>query len=201
MAQPRSVCQSLSANRQQRGALYAVSLNTPFVSHMVISSPLAHRFIDAYMAFLGSLLPSAVKNQKEPAEWLVQARRRFLKDPSALAAYRAQHADADAQMLDAIAALKVGRWIYLKDTRAYSVWMDETCEQAYGVLGLTQRIRDISVGESGVMMTAGLIPLGGRWVTDGLIENVLWLGPNIRRDFTERYRELRQAGRFSTGPV
>lgn len=168
---------------------------------MVISPPLARRFIDAYMGFLGTLLPNTAKNQKDPTQWLVQARRLYLEKPTALVTYRAQHPDADTQMLDAIVALKVQRWIYLKDTRAYSVWMDETCEQAYGVLGLTQRIRDVAQGESGVVMTTGVIPLGGRWVTDGLVENLVWLGPNIRRDYAERYQHLRQTGRFSTGPT
>lgn len=168
---------------------------------MVISPPLARRFIDAYMGFLGTLLPNSTKTQKDPTQWLVQARRLFLEKPTALETYRAQHPDADAQMLEAIAALKVQRWVYLKDTRAYSVWLDETSEQAYGVLGLTQRIRDVAQGESGVEMTAGLMPLGGRWVTDGLVENLVWLGPNIRRDHTERYQHLRQTGRLSTGPT
>lgn len=168
---------------------------------MVISPPLARRFIDAYMGFLGTLLPNSAKTQKDPTQWLVQARRLYLEKPTELETYRAQHPDADAQMLDTIAALKVERWIYLKDTRAYSVWMDETGEQAYGVLGLTQRIRDVAQGESGVVMTTGVIPLGSRWVTDGLVENLVWLGPNIRRDYAKRYQHLRQTGRFSTGPA
>ena len=168
---------------------------------MVISPPIARRFIDAYMDFLGTLLPNSDKTQKDPTQWLVHARRLYLEKPSALETYRGQHSDADAQMLDAIAALKVQRWIYLKDTRAYSVWLDETGEQAYGVLGLTQRIRDVAQGESGVVMTTGVIPLGSRWVTDGLVENLVWLGPNIRRDYAVRYQHLRQTGRFSTGPT
>ena len=168
---------------------------------MVITLTLARRFIDAYMHFLGSLLPDSAKKGKSTTQWLVLARKVYKENREVLDQYRKRHPQADADILDAIAALKVQRWIYLKDTRAYSVWMDETCEQAYGVLGLTQRIRDVAQGESGVVMTTGVMPLGGRWVTDGLAENLVWLGPNIRRDYAERYQHLRQTGRFSTGPT
>jgi len=168
---------------------------------MFTSPPLARRFIDAYMGFLGTLLPDSAKAGKDSSQWLTQARRLYLENPAALAQYRAQHPDADAEILDAIATMKIQRWIYLRDTTAYSVWMDQACEQSYGVLGLTQRIRDITPGGSGVVLTAGLMPLGGRWVTDGLIENLVWLGQNIRRDCTARYTYLRQSGQFSTGPA
>jgi len=94
----------------------------------------------------------------------------------------------------------VQQWVYLKDTSRYSVWLDEPCEQAYGVLGLTQAVRDLMPGGSGVVVRAGLMSLGGRWVTDGLFDNAVWLGPGYRRDFTARYQQLKQAGRFGLGP-
>lgn len=168
---------------------------------MVISPTLSRRFIDAYMGFLGTLLPDSVKQGKSNHQWLVKARQLYQEDPEALHRYRERHPDADEDMLSAIAALKVQRWVYLKDTTAYSVWMDADCVQAYGVLGLTQRIRDVTDGESGVLITTGLMPLGKRWVSDGLIENAVWLGQNIRRGYTAAYSKLRQNGRFSIGPV
>lgn len=168
---------------------------------MVITEPLARRFIGTYTDFLGSLLPDSAKAGKRTTQWLVTARKRFLGNQSRLQAYVRAHPQADAAMLEAIAALRIRSWIYLKDTTAYSVWMDEAGERAYGVLGLTQRVRDLCQGGSGVILTAGLMPLGGRWVTDGLVENLAWLGPNYRRDLKQAYNRLRQSGRFSTGPA
>jgi hypothetical protein len=168
---------------------------------MVITPALARRFIGAYMDFLGTLLPDSAKKGKSTTQWLVLARKVYLENREVLDQYRKQHPQADAEMLDAIAALKVQRWIYLKDTTSYSVWMDEPCKQAYGVLGLTQRVRDVTDGDSGVLMTTGLMPLAGRWVTDGLIEDLVWLGKNYRRDLTSTYNQLRQSGQFSTGPT
>ena len=168
---------------------------------MVITPALARRFIDTYMHFLGTLMPDSVKKGKSTTQWLVLARKVYQENRDVLDQYRKQHPQADVVMLDTIAALKVQRWMYLKDTTAYSVLMDETCQQAYGVLGLTQRVRDITDGDSGVLMTTGLMPLAGRWVTDGLIEDLVWLGKNYRRDLTLTYNQLRQSGQFSTGPT
>ena len=70
-------------------------------------------------------------------------------------------------MLDAIAQSRMGRWVHLKDTRAYSVLrdMDATC--TYAVLGLTQPLRIIGMKDdkvmgSGLVIKATLVPLGAR---------------------------------------
>ncbi len=167
---------------------------------MVIDPYLAHRFIDTYMALLGTLVSDAEKQGKRPTQWLVIGRERFVDAPQQLHRYHQQHPRADAEMLDAIAALRVQRWIYLKDTTSYSVWLDERCEAAYGVLGLTDRLRLVAQGQSGVVVHAGVFPLQGRWVSDGLLEGPVLLGKNYRRSFTDAYNKLRRLGRFSLGP-
>ena len=87
----------------------------------------------------------------------------------------------------------------------YSVLLDDAATRAYGVLGLTQPLRTIDAGKgyvmgSGLAMQAALVPLNGRWVCDGLIQEPVWLGPNYKRSYTESYTALRKAGGFSLGP-
>lgn len=166
---------------------------------MLVDPALADRFIAAYMGFLGTLLNDDEKRGKRPSQWLVLARSRYLAQPALLDAYRVDNPDADGEILDAIAKLRVERWVYLKDTRSYSVWLDQKGQAGYGVLGLTERLRTI-VGGSGVAIVGGLLPLQGRWVTDSLIEELVVLCPNYRRDFTATYQDLRTRGGFSLGP-
>lgn len=167
---------------------------------MVIDHAMARRFIATYMGFLGSLLSEEEKSGKPNIEWLVIARERYLAAPAALAAYRHDHPKADVEMLDAIATLKVGSWLYLKDTKSYSVLLDEQGESAYGVLGLTDRLRTLAQGGTGLAMQAGVFAMGGRWVCDGLLKNAAWLGSNLRKELNQSYQTLRDADRFSLGP-
>lgn len=172
---------------------------------MVIDTPTAQRFIQTYMAFLNSLLSAKDKMGKNVIAQLVAGRDHYCADRTLLHAYRAAHPKADAQMLDAIAQSQMGSWVHLKDTRAYSVLLDMDATRAYAVLGLTQPLRTIDIkGEkvmgSGLVIQAALVPLGGRWVCDGLIQNPVWLGSNYRRSYTASYTALRKGGQFSVGP-
>ncbi len=173
---------------------------------MVIDPPTARRFINAYMAFLGSLVSDEDKQGQSTTHWLVKGRDRYAADRSLLDAYRAAQLQlsaskrADAEMLDAIARSQIGRWVHLKDTRAYSVVLDDLATQAYAVLGLTQRLRDVNTQGSGLVMEAALVPLNGHWVCDGLIKGPVWLGPNYRRSYTVHYQALRANGQFSVSP-
>ncbi|MBK9393178.1 MAG: hypothetical protein IPN40_04545 [Uliginosibacterium sp.] len=102
-------------------------------------------------------------------------------------------------MLDAIEQIEIRRWIYLKDTRSYSVFLRDDCTAAYAVQGLTDRLRAIS-GHSGIVLLAGVFPLAGQFVCDGLFANVMTLGPNYMEDFRLRYQALRESGDFYTVP-
>jgi hypothetical protein len=166
---------------------------------MVIAPSLADRYIAAYMAFLGTLVSEPEKAGKRPSQWLVIGRARYVADRATLAAYRAQHPQADAEMLEAIAALQVQDWCYLRDTSSYSVLLAGDGSAAHGVLGLTERLRDV-MGCSGRMFRTGLLPIRGRWVCDGLMEGDVLIGKQLRQDLNSQYQALRQAGRFSTGP-
>jgi hypothetical protein len=173
---------------------------------MVIDSPTAQRFIAAYKDFLCTLVSAQDKAGKGVTQWLALGRDRYVQDRALLDAYRAANPKADAQMLDAIAHSQFGQWVHLKDTRAYSVLLDMEATRAYAVLGLTQPLRTIGMTNnqamgSGLVMQAALLPLNGRWVCDGLIQNPVWLGTNYRRSYTASYTALRKAGAFSVVPV
>jgi hypothetical protein len=167
---------------------------------MLIDRTLADRFIATYMDFLGTLVSADEKSSKRPTQWLVVGRQRYQAERGALQVYRAEHPQADAEMLDAIAALQFERWVYLKDTRSYSVFLPEDGRSALGVLGLTNRLRDITA-DSGLIVHTGVMPINGRWVCDGLLENAVIIGSNMRRNLTEEYQALRRDGKFSLGPV
>ena len=93
--------------------------------------------------------------------------------------------------------MQLKKWIFLRDTKRYSLFVDPNGEAAYGVLGLTQRIRDI-VGGSGVMLETALVPYRGHFVCDGVVSEVLWLGLNCRKDFAALFSKLKKNGAFYT---
>jgi hypothetical protein len=172
---------------------------------MVIDTATAQRFISAYKDFLDSLLSAEDKSGKSMLECLAAGRARFAADRSLLVSYRTTHPQADAAMLDAIAQSQMGKWVHLKDTRTYSVLLDLDATRAYAVLGLTQPMRAIGMGDnkvmgSGLVIQAALVPLNGRWVCDGLIQDPIWLGPGYRRSYTDSYQALRKNGQFSNQP-
>lgn len=172
---------------------------------MVIDEPTAQRFIVAYMHFLGSLLTPQETKGLAVIPLLNKGRARFVADRTLLARYRQKHPQADAEMLDATTQSQFGHWVHLKDTRGYSVLLDDAATRAYGVRGLTQPLRTIDAGEdyvmgSGLAMQAALVPLNDRWVCDGLIQDPVWLGPDYKRSYTESYTALRKAGGFSLRP-
>lgn len=171
----------------------------------MIDEPTAQRFIAAYMHFLGSLLTPQETKGLAVIPSLNKGRAHFVVDRTLLARYRQKHPQAKAEMLDAIARGQFGSWVHLKDTRGYSVLLDDAATRTYGVLGLTQPLRTIDAGEgyvmgSGLAMQAALVPLSDRWVCDGLIQDPVWLGPGYKRSYTESYTALRKAGGFSLGP-
>ena len=171
---------------------------------MVIDESTAQRFIAAYMHFLSSLLQPQETKGLTVMQLLHKGRAR-LWPTALLTRYRQKHPKADAEMLDAIAQSQFGRWVHLKDTRGYSVLLDDAATRAFGVLGLTQPLRSIDASEgyvmgSGLALQATLVPLNGRWVCDGLNQEPVWLGSGYKRSYTESYTALRKAGGFSLGP-
>ena len=166
---------------------------------MVIDSTNAQRFITHYRDFLLSIAKPEVIRGRADLQVLALARKRYQADRGLFSAWRAKNNRGDADVLDAIANIDIRPWIYLKDTRSYSVFLRESREAAYAVYGLTDRLRSI-VGYSGVFFTCGVFQLDGKFVCDAILEGTVILGGNYMASFHEAYQSLRQSGHFYRAP-
>ena len=173
---------------------------------MLIESSQAQHFTDHYQALLGhvALVGNLLKTPIDPDRALAlmtEARDALAADKSLLdkaaAAMEKAGTPLPQDIYDAAASLRVNHWVYLRDTTAYSVFLETgAIEAAYGVKGLNESIRDI-MGDSGAVINAGLLEYAGCIVCDGLIALGAWLGPNHRSSFNEQLRVLRAEGKFS----
>ena len=167
---------------------------------MILAADAAWRFIHGYKKLL---LETYGENGSKPEEGivpkLIKARTKLLEQPALLheahARLAARSETIDPEVLQAVQDIDVREWIYLRDTKVHSIFMDTATERAFGVLGLTDRLRDI-VGGCGVLLETGLVRYRGRFVCDGLVKGSLWLGPNYRRSFNATFAEWKAEGRF-----
>ena len=85
------------------------------------------------------------RKKRELLQTLAEGREKCLKNAALLgkakSALEARREPINAEAYRAIASMQFKRWIFLKDTKAYSVFLDPTGEAAYAVLGLTDRIQ------------------------------------------------------------
>ncbi len=98
----------------------------------------------------------------------------------------------------AVQSLDLRRWVYLRDTTKYSIFVDVEGKDAYAVLGLTQRLRDV-VGGAGVLLRTGVLHYQGTFICDGIVSGPVWLGANYRREYSARLASLKKSGRFHVG--
>jgi hypothetical protein len=167
---------------------------------MVVDHEEAMRFITCYkLVLLESAARSDTLRGQALLKVLVAARAQLCEEPSrldrAIGRLNAKSKSIAPELLSAIGSVQLDKWVYLRDTSAYSVFIHPSEPKGFGVLGLTDRVRDIS-GGSGVILKTGIVRYMGRYVCDGLVSRLASLGPNYRNAFNERYRELRQSGRF-----
>lgn len=172
---------------------------------MVIDKATAGRFINEYKKFLLAIhqpSPGGPEPQRV-IEKLAAARKRFVSNRGLLDEYLRDLEDGtetiDRQMIVAIRSLEFSPWVYLRDLKSFSIFLNEGGEYGYGVLGLNDEIRDITGGSS-VYLEAGVVVLDNQYVCDGLIETAVHLGRNMRTSWNERYKELKQSGRFNVHP-
>ena len=160
----------------------------------------AQRFIQGYtLAMLEVLGEQEDGIPGNVVPLLAKARVKLVGKPTllrqAIARLEARNIRLDREVVMAIKGLEVRQWVYLRDTKLHSIMIDSNADRAFGVLGLTQGIRDI-VGGAGVMIEAGLVRYCGRYVCDGVISQVVWLGPGYRRSWNETFKELKASGQF-----
>ena len=134
-------------------------------------------------------------------ERLVEGRKKLMSDGSlldgALSRIRSQARSVDEAVVAAAGSLQVNSWVYLRDTRRYSVFLDPAGKVGYGTLGITEPIKEL-VGGAGALIETGLLLFDGRIVCDGLISSLVWIGPSYRRSYNEALADIRSAANFYT---
>jgi hypothetical protein len=167
---------------------------------MILDSLSASKFIEGYKSLLLEIDDTTPDTGKSKlVKRLVAARARLSKNPSlieeALAGLKSKTVTVDPEVIRAVKSLQVEKWVFLRDTKVHSIFVHPSERRAYGVLGLNDRIRDI-VGGSGLVMETGLVQYMGRFICDGLVLAVVWLGKNYRSDFNREFQAIKSEGRF-----
>ena len=167
---------------------------------MVLDPHSAAQFIQGYKTLLLEIDAKVSGNGAlGELEKLGAAREQLRKDRSllknALDRMKAKNLDISSAVVQAVEDIQIERWIYLRDTKHHSIFIHPKGHSAFGVVGLTDPIRDI-VGCSGVVMETGLARYCGRFVCDGLISGVILLGPNYRKSFGRTFSSLKAEGHF-----
>ena len=167
---------------------------------MILKADAAWRFINGYKKLLLEIYGEARSHAKDSVVTkLAKARAKLIEQPALLqeaqARLVARSDSIDPEVLQAVESLEVRSWVYLKDTKIHSIFMDEETKRAFGVLGLTDRLRDL-VGGSAVLLETGLVRYRGRFVCDGVIKVKVWLGANYKKSFNVAFAEWKAEGRF-----
>lgn len=169
----------------------------PHKSGPLLDPAAADAFIAGYKRVLLRVIGDTQKNGSDLLGTLVRARRHVVENAAVLdQAFGAETTPpVDPVVFGAIRTLRIDDYVYLKDTKGYSIFIQASGNAAFGVVGLTERIRDI-VGAPGVMIETGLVRYRGRFVCDGLVSRLVHLGPAYRKSYGAIYRDLRTQGRF-----
>ena len=172
---------------------------------MVIDAQAAQTFIHGYSKLLAEVHRlSDGKAGLELLNVLADAREVITASPSmiesAAAELERKESPVPLEVIAAIKSLQLKQWIYLRDTTRYSVFLEPSGKDAYAVLGLTNRLRDL-LGGSGISFRTGMVEFGGRFVCDGIVSNPVWLGANYRKEFSAGLARCKQEGRFHVSPT
>jgi len=170
---------------------------------MIIDALSASKFIAVYKTLLLEIDRTGHDGGKSNLiKRLAAARSRLSSDPSlieqALAALKSRSVAVDPEVVESLRSLEVENWVFLRDTKVHSIFVHPSEHRAYGVLGLNDRIRDI-VGGAGLVVETGLVQYAGRFVCDGLVSRILWIGKNYRNNFNRAYQTIKSEGRFYLG--
>lgn len=172
---------------------------------MVINPQAAEIFIQGYSSLLTEVhcLANGILDL-ELVAMLHAAREIIVSSPSiivsAASELKRKGRPVPPEVVNAINSLQLKQWVYLRDTKAYSIFLEPSFQEAYAVLGLTDRIRDIH-GGSGISFRTGIVEFRGRFVCDGLFSNVVWLGSTYRKEFSSRLATLKKDGKFHSLPT
>lgn len=164
---------------------------------MILHSAAAITFIAGYKALLLEI--AGTRGDPNALSTLASARRQLAEKPAllddALVRMNVLSQRLNDDVVRAVRTLQLNNWVFLRDTRAYSIFVDPNGNSAFGVLGLTDQVRDI-VGTTGVVLETGIVRFSGKFVRDGIISRVVHLGPNYRKSFDRAYKTAKAEGRF-----
>jgi hypothetical protein len=167
---------------------------------MTLDERSAAVFINGYTRLLLEICGPGGKNSKM-LERLVEGRTKLMSDASllnnALSRIRVQEQHVEKTVVAAATSLQVKSWVYLRDTRRYSIFMEPAGIVAYGAVGITNPIKEL-LGGAGALVETGLLLYEGRIVCDGLISSLTWIGPSYKRSFNQAVSNIRSAGNFYT---
>jgi hypothetical protein len=168
---------------------------------MVIARHDAQRFIGAYTRILLSLSGQDSRNLKgeRRLKALDAGRRKLIAGHQSVGDGSIFSPEDDDGVRRAIREVVFARWVYLRDTTRYSILVDPAREESYAVLGLNDPLAAIFNGP-GVSFEAGVCPLDGVFVCDGLFADMVHIGPNMRADFRALQSRLVREGRFHKRP-
>ncbi|HUF73496.1 MAG TPA: hypothetical protein VMR74_11415 [Gammaproteobacteria bacterium] len=171
---------------------------------MILEPAEAQAFIAGYQAILLMLTAHHdTTSRRGFLASLIDGRQVLAQEPSAIEVALDKLEDKGVHVEPcvehAVRTLRLGKWIYIRDTRYYSVFLDSESDSAFAVVGLTDRLRDL-FGGSGVYVETGVVEYAGHYVCDGLFRTLASLGPNYRHSFNESYAAIRDAGRFQRRP-
>jgi hypothetical protein len=95
--------------------------------------------------------------------------------------------------------LESGEAVYLRDLKNHSIFLHPDGVVGFGVVGLTQPIRDLT-GGPGCLVEAALMAYGNRLICDGLLVEAVGLGPHFLANYNQTYKELKTTGGFHIVP-
>ena len=167
---------------------------------MILDERSAAIFINSYQKLLLEICGPTGENVKL-LERLVKGRKKLMSDVSSLddavSSIHGHGQHVNETVVAAATSLQVKPWVYLRDTRRYSIFMEPAGMLAYGAVGITNPIKEL-LGGSGALVETGLLLYDGHIVCDGLISPLAWIGPSHKKNFNEALSNIRSAGNFYT---
>ena len=172
---------------------------------MQLDPTVAQPLIEGYrQILLMAYSLKGLKGHRTPEERMLAVRRdlareRELLDEAVLALERRRGLIVDPAVVAALRTLEVTRWVYLRDLRHHSILLDPEGHIAFGVVGLSQPLRD-HTGGPGFLLEAGVMAIKGHFICDGLLAEVAALHPGHLADYEGMLKELKAEGAFHKIP-
>ena len=170
-------------------------------NNMKINKNIANQFIAIYREFLLDLYHQFETDDADLklTEKLVIGRKRFLANRALFLKFikKNKKIEFPKEVVTAIENIEIGKWVYLKDTKRYSIILGVDGLSGYGVLGLNDEIREI-VGKPPVAIEAGIMQIQGHFVCDGLIQYFANIGQNYKKEYNLKFKNLKEKQQFKT---